>query len=317
MRAYVIISLVAIPLAAACASQPTELTDPPGKTGEVSQEEKYFNENVRPAFELSCAGCHASAEDHYAAPDFLGMSPEEYYDNLVARPDFVSCDVDNSILLLKGADPNHAGVSLAPSDAPKVHTWLEMEADARFGGVCSTPEPPDPPADTTAAGMTTEPPVEGPLTGARAMEMFGDCMSYEDWIATNMPNASNQNSSYNGNNVPCKSCHGNGNTGSNAMPEPNDTAKVMDAFQQFRRMYSSFNLYRWTVNETDGSFKDIVNSYRWRDKGVDGSDHPQYTLTAERVTALETFFQVTYDRWKIAVDTNTPCDPALGDPPTP
>lgn len=315
MRAYVFISLVAIPLAAACASQPTELTEPPDETGVASQEERYFNENVKPAFELSCAGCHATPDDHYAAPDFLGTTADEYYDNLVARPDFVSCDVDNSILLLKGADPNHSGVALAPGDAPKVHTWLEMEADARFGGVCSNPPPPDPPADTTAAGMTTEPPVEGPLTGLKAMEMFGACMHYDEWISTNMPNLGNQNSTYNNNNVPCKSCHTNKNTGLNYLPEPNDTTKVMDSFQQFRSMYASFNLFRWTVNDTDGSFKDIVASYRERDKGNDGSDHPKYTLSAARLQALETFFQLTYDRWRIAVDTNTPCDPAIGDPP--
>lgn len=324
MRPYVLLSLLAIPLAAACAVQSGSSLDvePGTQPPTASAEEQFFNANVKTAFELNCANCHANTQDGYGAPDFLGAAPEAYYGSLVQRLDFVSCDVGNSMLLMKGADPGHSGVPLAPADVPKVQQWLEMEAEARFGGVCEG-APPEPPPDpetttttTTGTGTGTEPdPGPQPLNGKTAMETFGDCMSYTDWIDTGMYLVANEQALYNNNNTECYNCHTNKNTGLNYMPDPDDTAKVMDAFQTMRYMYSSFNLVRWTVNDTDGSFKDLVKSYRWRDKGVEGGDHPPYELSAEYVASYESWFQLTYDRWKTAMESGTPCDAAAGDPP--
>jgi len=324
MRPYVLLSLLAIPLAAACAVQSApDLDVEPGAT--PSAEETFFNDNVKPVFEVNCAGCHANAADGYGAPDFLGASPDSFYGTLTARLDFVSCDVGNSMLLLKGADPGHSGVPLAPGDVPKVQQWLEMEANARFGGVCAgappapdpTPDPePDPESSSSSSSGGVEPePQPQALNGLTAMESFGDCMTYTDWIDTGMYLVANQQAQYNNNNTECYNCHTNKNTGLNYMPDPDDTTRVMEAFQTMRYMYSSFNLLRWTVNDTDGSFKDLVRSYRWRDKGVEGGDHPPYTLAEEYTVAYENWFDLTYNRWKTAMESGTPCDPAAGDPP--
>lgn len=315
MRSCVLVSLFAIPVAAACAMAPRDTLNPGGDP-QGSEAKAYFNANVRSVFEVNCSSCHARPDNAYGAPAFLGTSPDGYYDKLVERRDFVSCDVGNSMLLLKGADPGHVGVPLAPGDAPKVETWLGMEAEARFGGVCSNPEAPLPPDSTTTSTTTgTATAVPEKLTGQKAMEMFGDCSTYTDWVDSGMPLVAQQTALYQGNDVACYQCHTNPNTGSNHMPDPDQETQVKQAFQNMRYMYRSFNLVRWTVSQTDGSFEDLVQSYRWRDKGLEQGEHPKYTLTPERVAYYDDWFQRTYTRWREAVDTGVPCEAAAGDPP--
>jgi cytochrome c553 len=324
MRSYVILSLLAVPLAAACATQVSDIPSPEPDP-EVSATEAFFNSNVKPVFQTNCAGCHANERDGYGAPDFLGTSPEMFYGQLVQRTDFVSCDVGNSMLLLKGADPDHSGVPLADSDAPKVEEWLKMEAEARFDGVCQGQLPePDPETSGSGGGSTASgggtgggsPEPTGPveLNGQLAMKMFGDCMTYTDWLETGMDQVAQEEATFNNNNTECYNCHTQKNTGLNYMPDPDDTTRVMEAFQTMRYMYASFNLVRWTVNNADGSFKDLVKSYRWRDKGQEGGNHPEYELSQEYLESYESWFDLTYARFMQAVETGVACDPAAGDP---
>jgi hypothetical protein len=257
---------------------------------------------VQVTFETRCAQCHANEADDQNAPDYLGLVAAEYYSKLVERIDFVGCDPENSILLNKGADPSHAGGSLTLDEHQKIGTWLEIEANVRFGSLCGSGG-----TTTTGAsvGSTSGGPVDPPeevLTGTKAMEQFGACMTYKDWVDTGMPLVTNQNSDLGGITYnDCYSCH-NTPQGMNLMPDPNKEADVMAAFEYMRKMYASFNLVSWTVNDEDGSFKDLVKSNRWRDKGTEaqepGSSHPAYELEAEYQDAYQAWFDLTYQKWK-------------------
>src|SRR6478672_9845969 len=115
MRAWVLISALGLAAVAACAdAPPNELTSSSAQSsaastsaastgGGSSEARQYFDENIEPIFEGTCADCHANGDDPHGAPDFLGSSPETYYDTITSNPILVTCDVQNSMLLLKGA----------------------------------------------------------------------------------------------------------------------------------------------------------------------------------------------------------------------
>src|SRR5690242_17068085 len=129
MRAYVLMSLTAISLVAACASSPPDSLTSTSSGGDETDAQRFFEENLSAVFEQSCSNCHANPSDTYGAPDYLGSGDtKDYYKTISARQDFLKCEVDSSPLLLKGADPTHPGASFATVDAPNVHKWLEMEA---------------------------------------------------------------------------------------------------------------------------------------------------------------------------------------------
>ena len=306
LRHYVFVSAMTLPLIVGCTQEtPEVLAQPPG--GETPTAARlYYQENVNGMFETRCSTCHANDADQAGAPDYLGLIPAEYYDHLVVRTDFVSCNPENSLLLNKGFDPGHPGGDLSPDERQRVTTWLNIEANLRFKSVCGGSSPPPEQPDPTSGNTgKTPPPPEEQLTGTKAMEQFGECMKYQDWLDNLIPEIANQNSNladitYDG----CYSCH-NAPQGMNLMPDPNlanAETQIMKAHEYMRVMYASFNLVTWTVNDEDGSFKDLVKSNRWRDKGIEaaapGSTHPMYELSAERFAAYEAWFDVTYARWK-------------------
>jgi hypothetical protein len=272
---------------------------PPGDIPQLmSAGEKLFGDYIMPLLEQRCASCHADPSDSYMAPDYLGTSKSMYYDMLVKNVAMVSCDVENSILLVKGFDKNHPGGDLSSDEREKVTTWLSTEALDRFGGRCE--------------GSTSVPTALPQLTGQEAMKQFGDCMTLEDWKATGMHLVANQLCTYLGNgNNQCKGCHSEGQ-GSNWMSYPDDVqgvdqeAVLAEYFEKMRYPYASFNLIRWRPNLTDGSFEDIVQSNRWRDKGKDGGNHATYELSPENAAAIDAWFQTTYDRWKSGLCTPMP-----------
>jgi cytochrome c553 len=309
-------SAVAISVvAAACSGEPvggglTPPVDPTGggNAGSVTAERAFFDEHVLPIMVNTCANCHSNAGDQYGAPEFLGLAQDQYYDALSKNTSFVGCDIENSILLLKGLDPAHVGGPLTLEQHEKVETWLTLEAIARFNGTCGGP--PTTTATTSTAATTGAggggtggeggaAPV-GPMTGQQAMEEFGKCMSLSDWIDSGMPLIANQQCEYQNNTLQCYNCHNNFATGSTALPNPNAanaTEEIERAFEQMRHMYSSFALVRWNVNPEDGSFKELVSSYRLRDKGM-ALNHPTFELSAERVGYYEDFMARTMAKYE-------------------
>lgn len=258
-----------------------------------------FDREVKPLLETTCADCHATPGDPYGAPEILEAVPGDYYASLVSRKDLVGCDVENSLLLTKGLDPGHPGGALTGPQHTRVERWLTEEARERFDGVCKS----SPPAAATGESGVEAP--SGALTGMKALEQLGDCMTLADWQETKMPLVASQLARNGNQQAPCFSCHTSG-AGGNWMPDPNgpkaDT-EIPDAFEKMRRPYSIFNLVRWTVHDEDGSFEDVVQSHRWRDKGT-GSEHPSYALAKEYEEYVDAWFTRTYDRWKAG-----PCVP--------
>jgi hypothetical protein len=329
MRSYLYMCLVAAPVFAACAIQspglPQDPVTPP--PDEVSAAEQFFNDNVMPALELNCASCHA-APGSMGAPLILGAGPDEYYDTLTLRDDFVSCDVDRSLLLLKGADPTHPGVPFPIADTPNVHEWLMKEAEARNcpppgsgNGSGSGSGSGSGGAGTGGGGTGGEggaPPVDPTeLSPMQHLQLFGACMQFTQWVETGMPLVANTNAQYNGNNTQCYGCHSGPDVGLNQMPQPgNDPANneaVQQAFTNMRVPYALLNLAAWSVDQ-NGKFLDIVPSYAWRDTGQ-YLTHPPYDLNQESIASLESWFDLSYANYMNSLQTGIPCNPADGAPP--
>jgi hypothetical protein len=292
MRGRILVLGLCAVMMAGCDRNPED--SPPA----VTAARLIYDRDVEPLLATTCADCHSNPDDLHGAPDFLDLVPGDRYASLVSRKDFVSCDVENSLLLAKGHDPDHPGGALTAPQHERVERWLVEEAIERFSGVCNGP----PPA-SGAGGMDAGTPV-GPLTGLQALEQLGDCMTLEDWNAANMPLVAHQTALFNKQQVPCYSCHANG-AGPNWMPDPgagDADASIADAFEKMRRVYSIFKLVRWTVNDEDGSFKEIVPSNRWRDKGQDPG-HPPYELEAQYQESIDAWFQTANGKWKAGLCT--------------
>src|SRR5262245_13054446 len=100
----------------------------------ASPARRLFDENVEPILKASCADCHANPNDPHRAPDYLDTVLGDHYASLVSRKDFVGCDVQSSMLLAKGLDPEHPGGALSGPQHDRVEGWLLEEAIERFQG---------------------------------------------------------------------------------------------------------------------------------------------------------------------------------------
>lgn len=293
MRGAMVAGCLCAAAAGACSPRSDELTCVSGPGPCPGEARWLFDHDVEPLLETTCADCHANPVDAHRAPDFLDIVPGDHYASLVSRRDFVGCDVANSFLLTKGLDPDHPGGALTGPQHDRVEGWLRKEAEERFGGACKRA-----PAVPGGGGAGAQAP-SGSDTGSAAIARFGDCMTLEDWKETGMPLVAAQVADGGQGPAPCYSCH-EGGAGSNWMPDPTQDAadeRVAAAFEEMRRPYSVYKLVRWTVNDADGSFRDIVQSWRWRDKGSD-PDHPTYELAQEHRDAVDAWFARTYDRWR-------------------
>jgi len=327
------VSLFAVAVAAACATAPTPPT-PDIDPGPTSEAEQYFTEQLVPVFEQSCSSCHANASDSYGAPDFLGGgATDKYYDTIAGWANFLQCDPTLSPLMTKGSDPTHPGASFATVDVPKVFQWLEIESERFAGEPCNAPDPTT--SASTGGGSSGEgggmgtggggtggegagdpvgTPGFPPVSYMEHMQLFGACMTYDIWVNTGMPLVANQQATVQDNNTECYNCHSNPNTGLNHMPDPDNIEAVKDAFQNMREMFAVMNLVRWTVNP-DGSVKELVPSWLWRDAGQSGSAHPPYTLQDQYVQTLQNWWDQQKLRYDESIAAGIPCDPAAGDPP--
>jgi hypothetical protein len=236
-------------------------------TGAGEDPRAYFEANVKPIFESTCSGCHSSAypDDATGGPDFLGPSPDAYYDSLVVVSKFVNSDPGSSLLLTRG---QHTGPALDPSTQyPLVEHWLELEAPSHSGG----------------GGF------QGP-TGEELLDQFSACMTLDDWIATGMPTVSDQPTL---NGTPCKGCHASG-TGGNYMTPSNTDASILEGFDRERPRPFLLNLVTYEIVDAPGGGQQaqLVQSYRWQDKGASGGTHPKYIFTQQQ-PKVDNWFQTT------------------------
>lgn len=226
-----------------------------------------FTDEVFPAISASCGSCHAEP----TAPTFLAATAEAAYNTIIAYQPTLIAVPENSILILHGV---HTGPALDPSQETLVRAWLELEAD-EWGLVGGEGQPPT-----------------GP-TLSEALEMFGDCMSYDDWVATGM-NTIQASQTAAGS---CNGCHASGEAG--FWSGAND----IETFEMNREFPYNKRLVTGTVDE-NGAFAGLVESRRIINKGLEAANcdplldncHPVYSLPPAKIAAVEDFVELTLER---------------------
>lgn len=242
----------------------------PGESS-MSEAEKYYLANVDPGFAQRCATCHGTGQ--MAAPAFLvSGNPTGSYTKLVAYGG-LAVGPSNSGLLLHG---EHTGPALEPTQVTAVTTWLCMEIGDR--GL-----PSDPRCSGGDVGST--------MTVYQALEEFGNCMSYEDWVATGMSGLAWALAG----DKRCNGCHNTGDGG--AFLSAND----MTTFSMNRQMPFVKKLVSGTVNE-DGYFEDLVPARRFIEKGSESCPnntgcHLPFILPPELEKAVTDFVDITLKKW--------------------
>ncbi len=246
-------------------------TPPPNATAR-----ELFDITVAPALTAECSACHSGGG---TSPQFMGPGPAAYYASITADTRFVNDTPSNSLLLLKGqhtgplCNPARSDMSGKTFCTSTVNTavaaWLTKEAEERM----ITPPPPPPPGGGT------------PTTLEAALTKFGKCMTITDWNSTGMNDLQNQNTTQGR----CYACHATGTAGAYLSTNSDDNLTMIKTSPYILKLVTG------TVN-ANGTFKDLVPAYRFRDKAND-TGHPSYVLSAAREQALTDFFNLTYTHY--------------------
>lgn len=266
----------------------------------ASAEELYLALNDQQIAE--CGACHVGAnlDDTTTGPDYLGPDRASSYATILAYNSWVDGSPivgnspENSKLLLHGV---HAGPALSESLKGKMSDWIVAQAEE--DGI-SPPgddddiDPPDPDDPPTA---------EPPDTLVEALTLFANCMTYEDFEATNFENVADQNTAEG----QCYGCHSAGTGGSFL------SADNIEFYSQQRNMPYILKFVTGTVNP-DGSFSDLIISGRYEMKR-DDNGHPNYIMAEERLASIQSFFDLTYAKYSSAIQTGIACTPDTPVPP--
>lgn len=281
-----ILALSVAPLTAACSTQPTTINisdDDDGgggssgatgttgsgtTTGGGTDAHSMFVDTVYPSIAPTCGSCHAQTGT--GAPTWMTANAEGSYTAITGFTPSMIAVPDNSTLVQHGA---HTGPALTPAQVGIVSDWLLKEVEERG----------------LVGGDPTEP---AGLTLAEALEEFANCMSIDDWNATGMDNLPMAQT---GNAGPCSSCHNAGDGGTWLSLNVDETFAKNREFPYIKRLVTG------TV-AADGSFDDLAAARRFIEKGQEpcGENqncHPSYSMPPGMVTAVETFVQLTLDRW--------------------
>jgi len=243
-----------------------------------------------------CGACHVGAnlDDTTTGPDYLGANRESSYDTILAYKSWVDGSPiignspENSKLLIHGV---HAGPALSESLRAKMSEWIQVQAGA--DGV----EPPDGEDDIDPPDPDEPPSAEPPDTLVEALTLFANCMTYQDFEATNFENVADQNTAEG----QCYGCHSAG-TGGNFMSADN-----IEFYTQQRNMPYILKFVTGTVNP-DGSFSDLIISGRYEMKR-DDNGHPNYIMAEDRLQSIQNFFDLTYAKYSNSIATGVACTP--------
>lgn len=278
-------------------NQPTPGGDDDGDNGgdgDVGAEE-LFNTTVAEGLQTECGVCHAGTnlEDVLGGPDWLGPDMESMYSSILGFTSteglpLIGPTPGDSQLYYKGAHP--PGLALSDGLKAKVGDWILAQAEE--DGITPDPEPePDPDEEEP------DPVPAGPDTLVEALELFSNCMTYEDFEATNFENVADQNTAEG----QCSGCHGQGTGGAFL------SADNIDFYVNQRKMPYVLKFVTGTVND-DGSFKDLIISRRYELKR-DDNGHPNYIMANERLDSIRNFFDLTYTKYQNSIASGTPCTP--------
>jgi len=250
------------------------------------QARSYFDTNIAPILEHGttpvCVSCHM-ANSNPAAPQFLGQATSQMYGSLMANPRYTGGI--NTILVTKGM---HEGPPLSAAQQSTVNMWLALEQACLGGGGTGGSGGG---GTGGSGGMPDAGPPPRPTTCSQALDLFGRCMQRADFDAATMTNVPRQGTLQG----PCYSCHNIGQNG-------NYMSIVADDF--YTNLKIPTYLIRFATcssNPTDGSFRDVVQAHRWRDKGQEGGQHPQYIMTDTRLQYIDQYFNATYAHYQTGV----------------
>jgi cytochrome c553 len=246
--------------------------------GTDTAHDKFVND-VYPAIVATCGSCHAASGT--GAPVFLAANAEASYTAITSFTPTMIAVPDNSTLILHGA---HTGPALDLTQEQKVADWLMMEVEER---------------GLAGGGGGTPPPTK---TLATALEEFADCMTLEDWEASGMDNLPNAQT---GNAGACVGCHNAGDGGTFLSLNVEETFSRNQDFPYIKRLVTG------TVDAQTGNFDDLVPARRFIEKGQEpcGENqncHPKYSLPPNLVTAVETFTDLTLQKWHAGTCGTTP-----------
>jgi hypothetical protein len=270
--------------------------------GDQTAEELYYA-TVADGLATECGTCHVGTnpEDVLGGPDFMGPDASTSYGSVrtwttVEEVPLIGPTPGDSQLYYKGAHP--PGLALSDGLKAKVGDWILAQAEE--DGITPDPEPePDPDEEEP------DPVPAGPDTLVEALELFSNCMTYEDFEATNFENVADQNTAEG----QCSGCHGQGTGGAFL------SADNIDFYVNQRKMPYVLKFVTGTVND-DGSFKDLIISRRYELKR-DDNGHPNYIMATERLDSIRNFFDLTYTKYQNSIAAGTPCTPddPINNPP--
>lgn len=132
---------------------------------------------------------------------------------------------------------------------------------------------------------------------------YGDCMSYQDWLATRLLDLPAQPTD--GGQYTCQSCHATGEGIGGAFLD----GEQPDLTYRRHRIPGSIYKLATVTLAADGSPLDVVENNRYVVKGQEGTSHPIYTLSPELVTGLHDFYQRTHNHFVENSGHCTPDDP--------
>lgn len=150
----------------------------------------------------------------------------------------------------------------------------------------------DPGPDPTPTG---EPEPGRPMNLEAAFARFSACMERSTWNDTNMPSVANQIAESDAGGGMCASCHNTGQGGAYLHSEDVASGGADMFFDMNRTRPYVQKLVLGTVDQ-NGVFLDLVPARRYIDKALD-PNHPMYTLSDNRLNAVEQFVQLTLDRY--------------------
>lgn len=228
--------------------------------------EALFLNNVQPFISTECAACHAT-DAQSAGPKFLG-STGAYYGQLVNDPRMVNSDPMMSYLIThKHLQGSGMGTDPSPVQVQSIVAWLTQENMER-----SLPKPPP-----------------GGMIPYDALKAFAACMTLDDYNSSGMNNIWRTNVNTGQGN--CSSCHQNGEHNVMLSVTSDNNFKGLQSDVRHWLKLASADL------GPDGTCNDITASKRFYMAGSGQDTHPRFTTTTVQ-TAVDTFFQDTYTRWK-------------------
>jgi hypothetical protein len=236
---------------------------------------------------MACTACHATGAA--GSPVFLTTNAEGSYNAIIAYTPSMIAIPDNSNLVLHGP---HAGPALDADQLAAVEAWLEKEVEERdLDGGGDGGGSGEGGGDTGAGGSG---PVDPPLTLALALEQFGDCMDYTQWMETGMINLPEAQTEIG----PCQGCHNAGDGGAWLSANDEETYARNRTYPYVKRLVTG------TVDE-NGAFDTLIPARRFIEKGNEGCDpqiqncHPEFVLPPDIEQAVVDFVDLTLERWEL------------------